>query len=166
MNPHELHGSPSGEVPNQNSSTSIIEVKSNKRGHDEGSDSELSGHIKKVPKLCEPSNRGKSQQSEADLCIKDITSTSSLLALSDDVLLHIFGYLDSVTLTRLNRTCHRLKNICSDPTLWKVFNTNGLPLTVTEFKTMVKYFNKRTTCVTIHGFLKIRSKMHLSLIHI
>ena len=87
-------------------------------------------------------------------------SPASLLTLSDDVLLQIFKYLDSATLTRLSRTCHRIKNIAADSTLWTKFDTNGLALSVKEFRTMLKYFNKRTTSITIQGFLKIRSKMH------
>ena len=87
-------------------------------------------------------------------------STASLLTLSDDVLLQIFKYLDSATLTRLSRTCHRIKNIAADSTLWTKFDTNGLALSVKELRTMLKYFNKRTTSITIQGFLKVRSKMH------
>ena len=157
MNTYEISKS----VPTENQETkesNKMEGKACKRTHDsidcDSKDSGTSPPAEKLPKL------DTDDQVHPDTASSVSIPTVSLLSLSDDVLLHIFEYLDSVTLTRLNRTCQRLKNICSDSTLWATFDTNGLPLTVKELRTMLKYFNKRTTSITVHGFLKIRSKMH------
>lgn len=163
MNPHDMNGNKPTDVRDPEASTSNMEGKSCKRAYDDNdceihNDSTTSAPPTKVPKLSESCNGEVQEQPSTNH--STIDSTASLLTLSDDVLLHIFGYLDSVTLTKLNRACHRLKNICSDSTLWKTFDTNGVALTVKELRTMVKYFNKRTTSIIIQGFLKVRSKMH------
>ena len=161
MNPYEISNSVPTESQESKESNKM-EGKACKRAHDssdcDSTDSSTSAPAEKLPKLENGANVD--DQVHPGPASGVSIPTISLLSLSDDVLLHIFGYLDSVTLTRLNRTCQRLKNICSDSTLWTKFDTNGLPLTVKELRTMLKYFNKRTTSITVHGFLKIRSKMH------
>ena len=158
MNPYEINSSVPTENQESKESTKM-EGKACKRAHDssdcDSKDSSTLAPAEKLPKL-----ESVDDEAHPDAASSVSIPTVSLLSLSDDVLLHIFGYLDSVTLTRLNRSCQRLKNVCSDSTLWGTFDTNGLPLTVKELRAMLKYFNKRTTSITIHGFLKIRSKMH------
>ena len=157
MNSHDIVDSHTTVLKNGASTSKAATSKSYKRTHDDSdSEKDESASAAKLPKIDNDTNEHRLPEADKS----SLASCPSLLTLSDDVLLHIFGYLDSVTLTRLNRTCQRLKNICSDSTLWTRFDTDGLPLTVKELRTMLKYFSKRTTSITVHGFLKVRSKMH------
>ena len=80
---------------------------------------------------------------------------------SKNHILCVWGTIGPIcTLNKLIQTCQRLRNICSDSTLWIKFDTDGVPLTVKELRSMLKFMNKRTTSISVHGFLKIRSKMH------
>ena len=141
--------------------TTTMESKSNKRGLDDDKNDikevKNSEPAKKLLKLDQETHYHTHENADAS----PVSELSvSLLSLSDDVLLQIFGYLDSYTLNKLIQTRQRLRNICSDSTLWIRFDTDGVPLTVKELRSMLKFVNKRTTSISVHGFLKIRSKMH------
>ena len=159
MNPHEKGRNAETEMKDNKDSIKM-ESKSQKRSLENSCNiDEDTSNLEPAKKLLkyDQESHAKSQQESGR---RDSGSSCSLLNLSDDVLLQIFGYLDSATLSKLTQTCQRLRNICSDSTLWVRFDTDGVPLTVKELRAMLKYVNKRTTSITIHGFLKIRSKMH------
>ena len=159
MNPHEKGCNTLTEIEDTKEANKM-DSKSAKRVHDdngyENKEASSSEPAKKLPKL----DQSPVDTQETPEKTTESEISSSLLNLSDDVLLQIFGYLDSATLTKLTLTCRRLRNICSDATLWVKFDTEGVPLTVKELRSMLKFVNKRTTSITVHGFLKIRSKMH------
>ena len=168
MNPHEMKGTAPTLPPNVTKMANDdvgTATSSRKRTHDvENENNDTSNSTvrsAKVPKVSALSEERHSHERPDESQPGDDSDACTLLTLSDDVLLQIFLFLDSITLSRLCLTCRRLSNICSDPCLWKKVDSRGSPLTVTELRGIVKYFGKRTSSITIHGFLKVRSKMHV-----
>ena len=54
-------------------------------------------------------------------CAKDLTSglTMSLLTIQREIQLIIFGQMNESDLLRISKTCHHLKDVARDPSLWK-----------------------------------------------
>ncbi len=77
---------------------------------------------------------------------------TSLLSLSDHVILEIIKYLKSTDLLVLSQVCLRLSAIAADESLWKVVDTAEKPVVASEFRKILKFASKKTIKFVIGGF--------------
>ena len=89
------------------------------------------------------------------------TKLCHLLALSDDVLLMIMQFLDSISLLNLGETCLRLKGVTSDPNLWKTVDLTSVSSTISDCKRRLCHINQRTKIIKIKGFYVATSDLTL-----
>lgn len=79
-----------------------------------------------------------------------------LLCFSDEILMHIMGYLDTAALIQLSRTCCKLQDLTADKTLWSDVDLSYEPMTGEEirkiiFKDVCRYTEIRS--LTLRGLV-------------
>lgn len=61
----------------------------------------------------------------------------NLLNFSDEILMHIMGYLNSSELIKLSRTCNKFYNLAADKTLWSNVDLSYKSMTGEEIKKLI-----------------------------
>ncbi|KIC75227.1 hypothetical protein DB42_AK00270 [Neochlamydia sp. EPS4] len=74
------------------------------------------------------------------------STVTSIKQLPDELLLHIFSFLQAFDLLEVELTCHRWKNLAEDKTLWKNLYQKHLKIYWREGKS-----NKKSYFITLHG---------------
>ncbi|XP_014241928.1 uncharacterized protein LOC106662370 isoform X2 [Cimex lectularius] len=77
---------------------------------------------------------------------------TSLLSLSDDVLLIIFSYLPPADLLSLSKCCQRVANVVCDRSLWERVDLRKTRLTLGELENYTRYLQKNTKFLATRGF--------------
>merc|ERR1711953_1344455 len=82
-------------------------------------------------------------------------SQSTLLHLSDDVMLQILQNLSSMDLITLVLTCKRFQSLClNTESLWRHPDFSNHPMDLRSIKKWFKFLNSRTETLALEGFLK------------
>lgn len=80
------------------------------------------------------------------------------LSFSDEIFMHIMGYLDTGSLIQLSRTCSKLQNLAADKTLWTNADLSYEPMTGENlrsliFKDVCRYSEIRS--LTLRGLVSL-----------